>query len=688
MFEATYEVAPKGLATNYTESELPVEFASQFRNRFINAAGGAEKRPGMAKFSTVPVGNGAVTLDASHELIKPDGTAVLFVSGEGRIYRFDDPAWTLVHTMPSPNRLQSVQMNEKLIFVNGADRNVYTEDGEKFHPLRAIVEQGKTSSPTSATGMRDVQITDWTLTDVAVNDLIRFPAKDCWAVITSVGASNLTFTAVGSAGNATGEGVGNDIPEAGTPYWIEDMIELNVIPSGLSGVPDDNVAVAGPGTTTQVIAVSGVNFADTVMRVGDWIHNTTRNAISQVTAVSARINLSAPIASQAAGDSIVFLSPAMPIAHYAHVHYGRLYMVDARDRTRIVISGAEDPQDISTDAGTLDSMSFRFGSQQPQGETILALASFQAFFAIVGQRNIYLYSGTTPIPSSATANDDDFAPVALFPQGGISTRGVVSIGNDLAFVTPDGVQAASQVQDATTLNRTNLSEPIRNLLRAAIADADPESEIQLFHYPRRSWLMLRVGSQMFVYNYSALIGEDNDRFSDGGGSWSLFDGRFARQRDYFVRANGDLIAVGAGGTVYKMDVGFSDDGDPISTTYRTGWLTLEETGRARGSVRVKKGQYIKPVVESGANVTYRIEAEAPYDRESSDVIVIPASGGAQPIGLAVVGETPIGGSPVSNRKFDLRWRGEVVRLTFHTEHTTGPDIISRYTLYANITGRK
>lgn len=44
MGERFYDIAKRGLATNFTETEIPVDYALRFRNRFINSAGGAEKR--------------------------------------------------------------------------------------------------------------------------------------------------------------------------------------------------------------------------------------------------------------------------------------------------------------------------------------------------------------------------------------------------------------------------------------------------------------------------------------------------------------------------------------------------------------------------------------------------------------------------------------------------------------------
>ena len=84
---------------------------------------------------------------------------------------------------------------------------------------------------------------------------------------------------------------------------------------------------------------------------------------------------------------------------------------------------------------------------------------------------------------------------------------------------------------------------------------------------------------------------------------------------------------------------------------------------------------------------YTITAEGAFDVEGSETITVKASGGAQAIGIATI-PFIIGGSSIQNIKHSLRWRGEQVRITFTTEDSLGPDIISRFTLYANRFGRR
>lgn len=672
----TYKIAPKGLATSFTESELPPSYASKFRNRFINQAGGAEKRQGMEQIgSTI---SGAPTITGIHELIGKTGNATLFVSGNGNIWKYDGAsAYTLVLSGKDGSaRMLSVQMGDKLIFVNGVDRNFFTEDGTTFTELKAIVEQGFASTGTSANRLKDADIANWvTGTDVVANDLVYYKNVNAYGLVTLVSGAEVTHTAVSAASKGIGRSTAD--VSAGDAYEIIDLVELNIIDAG-AGL--DNVGTAGSGTTTTVIAVSGVNFSNTEIRVGDIVSNTTRAAVTDVVAVSANINVTT-VAGQTTGDSLLFFKSAMPISSFAHIHYGRVYHVDARDKRQVRISGAADPQDMTTDAGTLDSITFRFGDLQGRGDVILALGSFQRYFVLLGEENVYLYSGTTPIGTGS-----DFSPAALFPQGCISRFGAQTTGNDLIFVSHDGLQAVQQVQDETHLNRAGITFAINSTLREEL-DATPEDQIILVHYRQRSWVVLKVGSKMYVYNYTTYIGDKNENVYTG--SITLFDGKFARQSAFLERRDGTLVCAGDGGKVYIFDVKglYTDDGEVFTTEYRTGHLTYSEL---RTNVRTKALKYLKPIVEAGANIAYTIRAEGDFASRqygiSTDTITATVSGAAA-VGVAAIPFT-IGGSPIVSQKYPLRVTGETVRLSFTTQDSLGPDILSRYTLYPAIHGAR
>jgi hypothetical protein len=699
LLEIQYPIPPRGLGTNFSESDLPLAFASRFRNRYLNTTGGAEKRPGMTQLGNTI--SGGPDLDGLHELVESQGSAKLMASGQGRIYRHTVSAgtsgvWTTIYTSADQgSSLQSVQFNDKLIFFNGVDRPFYTTDASAFSELLPIIERGEATTNTSAGALRDSEIANWILnTDVVENDIVWYPNRRGYGLVTAVTTAEVRHTLVSQAAG-TGLGGGDafgvtGVPAAGDPYIILDNVELNIINTPFG---PDNVAVAGSGTSTNEIRVSGLDFSRTDIRAGDYIYNSTIPAVTRVNSVSSNIAI-VPVTGQSAGDSLVFLKSAMPIPAAGHVHYGRLYLLDARDLTKVRISGADDPEDFTTDAATLSSNTFNYGGLQPQGDTLLAMGSYQQFFVLLGRRYTYMFEGTNPVRSSAASTDFDFSPVGLFPHGGVSQRSVTTVGNDLVFISHDGVMSVTQTQDASTLNRTNLSEQIRVTLRNEIEEAS-EAELQIVHYPQRSWLLVKVGSSVYCYNYSALNTQQSPAYpgvapgqeNTAGGSWSLFDGDFASQSIYFVRHDNKLLCAGAGGKVYLYDEGSTDAGQVISTEFRTGWLTLEETRNSFGSVRKKEGKYIKPILEAGGPMTFRWSCEAPYAGESTDSIDISTSGGASPIGLYVIGADAIGGSPVQNAKFPFRWQGEVVQITVETSTAVSPDVLSRYTLYAVMRGR-
>lgn len=673
----SYPIAPKGLATSFSEAELPDEYCTSFKNRFINAAGGAEKRQGIVRFGATIPGSPEVT--GLHEMML--GTeSVLFASAEGKIYKYiDDTTWLEVYNSGSSTGVyRSVQMGKKLIFTNGIDRNIYTEDSITFKELKGIIERGDSTSGTDSNSLQDTDVTDWRETNVAVNDLLYNKTQNAYGIITGITKNSVQHTPIDVFGVGVGIGIASAAAQtAGDLYEIIDLVELNVIPTELE---NDNIAISAADTTTKIVVSGMDNWLGTEIRAGDYIRNTTQGWVTQVTAIASS-ELYIVRATADAGDSLIFMKPAMPIAVRAHTHFGRLYMIDERDRGKAAISGPNNPEDMTTDAGTFDSTTISFSSYQPNADRLVAFASFQRFIALCGLRNVFLFEGTTPIVD-VTTGSVDFNVVGLFPQGVVACDGVISLGNDLVYVNVDGIQSIALRGDASTLGRDNLSEPLRNTLRDEIAAAG-DCNTFLFHYPKRSWLCAKISSKMYVYNYTPYFGsgqEENRQFPASRGSWSVFDGPFAQQKVYIVTADGTLYCAGANGRVYKFDQNtYDDDGVIYSTEYRTGWLSMERQNR-RGP-RIKQGHYIQPVLDAGAQVEYTISVEAPFDSESTDRDVITVIPGQNVVGLSVVGATKIGGTSIVDKKHPLRWRGKEARLTFSTNDAQGPDVLSRFILF-------
>lgn len=685
--EVTYRMPANGLGTDFTEFDRPISFAPIYTNRFRNITGAAERRPGMLIHADAQV-PGAPNLTRLHEFVSNTGDETLLSSDDfGNIYKMATSAWTTALTGKANARMISAEANSKLIFVNGVDRNFYTADGGvTFAELKALITTGKLAGGSGPTTVIDGNVSNWIgATLVANNDIVHNITRNGYGIVTAVASASLTTTGIGSSFHGAGF-TSNQAP--GDVYELIDYVDLNIIPQGASnqsdGLPLDNVATATTGTTQDVIVVSGVNFANTQIRTGDIVYNTTRATIAHISTISANVNVLESITSQVAGDALVFFKSAMPIASWVHVHYGRVYFIDSRNQTSVVITAPDDPQDVTTFAKTLDSTSFSFATQQPPGDILLSLHSFLSYFVASGKKNLYIYQGNTPIQDTSTTTLN-FTPIAFSPHGVASRFGLETNGGDLLHITVDGLRSVSIGYNAFNAVQQNISVPIRTALRNAIQNVTNTDNIQLSYYPRRSWLINKIGDLAYVLN-------TNPSYDDSGAqqniqSWHLFSGLWAQQNHYFVRRSGDLYACGANGYVYEMDASAATDvGTAIATDLQTAWLRLEEPQRTR---RIKELLYIEPIFESGSDIVYSISAIAGLDALSNDTIDVAVSGLGGSIGDQVIGTFVIGaGEYAEASKYPLRVRGEEMRIEFTTESTGFPDTITGFSLLGNIAGRR
>lgn len=679
--EVTYRLPSQGLGTDFSQFDRPINFAATYTNRFRNITGGAERRPGMLVLTSAGV-PGAPNLTRLHEFVDQYGNETLMTSDDfGNLWVLGASAWSSILTGKAFSRMISAEANNKLIFCNGVDRNFYTNDaGQTFQELKALITQGTLSSSSSANAVADGNVSNWiSNTLVANNDIVYNNTLNAYGLVTTVASAQLGITTIGSAGS--GAGLASRDNGGGDAYQLIDYVSLNIIPDGTGANTD--VGVAGTGTTTTVIAVSGVNFANTEIRADDFIYNSTRGAIAHVAAISANVNLLEAITGQVTGDSLVFFKSAMPISSWVHVHYGRVYYLDSRNNQRVVISAPDDPQDVTTYQQTLDSSSFSFGTQQPTGDSLLSMNSFLSYFVASGKRNLYIYQGNTPIQDSSQTIIN-FTPIAFYPNGLAGRFGLATNGGDLLHITVDGLQAIAIGNTPYSLNQNNASAPIINTFRQAINAQTNQDNIQLSYYPRRRWLINKIGDQCFILNTQAAFDSTGQQTETP--AWHLYTGKWAQQNHYFVRRGGDLLSCGAQGLVYLMDSSAStDNGDVITTDLVTAWLRLEEPQLTR---RIKEGFFIEPVFESNPLLSYTINVRAGLDNLSSDSIQVVA-GGTGGIGTYTIGTDAIGaGSFAQANKYSLRWRGEEFRLEFITQSSASPDVITGFSVLGTITGRR
>lgn len=679
MITVSYNIPINGLGTDFSQYERPISFAETYTNRFRNINGSAERRPGAQIAFERIAGNPNLT--RGHEWVGNTGQVALLTSDDfGNIWTYVSASatWTNSLTGKAQVRMISAQAEDKLIFCNGVDRNFYTDDGGvTFHELKAYITRGVTAGGTNTTTLIDGDISNWIgATLVANNDIVYNVTRNGYGIVSTVASASLTHTAIGTAGNGAGLTASNQT--SGDQYQLIDYVDLPILPQANGGL--DNVGTMTAGTTTTVVVVSGVNFANTEIRYGDILYNTTRGAVALVGSVSANVNLQQAITGQISGDALALFKSAMPIASWVHVHYGRTYYLDSRNQKQVIISAPDDPEDLTTYQKTLDATSFGFGSQQPTGDSLLTLGTFQSYLVAAGRRNVYIYNGNTPILDTSTA-ELDFTPLAAYPDGTVSRFCVTTNGSNLLYETKNGLQAIGIGNISNTTVPANVSTAIRQDISDFINSTTPD-DIQLTFYPARAWLINKVGDRCYILN-------NNPYYSEGGQlvstpAWHLFTGPWAQMNHYFVRRDGSLLGFGQNGQVYNLDSSAATDfGTIIPTDLTTAWLTLEEP---RKNISVKQGQYIKPVFESGPNIDYTINVVAGFDNYSSDSIEVSAANSGQ-IGSAIIGTTPIGsGFYAQDIKSPLSWRGEQCRVQFLSQSSASPDIITGFALYGDIGG--
>jgi len=684
-----YIIAPRGYATQFSEAEVPIDYATEFRNRFINGSGDAEKRRGI-----VQVGNnlpGLPRISGLHEFVDTQGETTLIATASGRFFKLNDQTETwsqMAFSFESPKRVKSVSFDDKLLFFNEDDRPYFTKDGESFVELQSLLEVGKSTSGTTTTILKDAEISAWaTQTAVGVNDLVFNATVSAYGLVTLVSGAELVTTPIGTANAGIGQGSANQT--ANHRYQVIDLIELNIFPTDDPNI-EDNVATAATGTGQTSVKVSSVeDWTSTSIRTGDWVYNTTRNRLSRVEEIQTSAIITTFVSAQLGGDSLTFLKPAAPHITDATVHFGRVYAIDSRDRKKIRICGTNNLQDWTIDAAQLDitnfegggrANTFNAGALQPEGEILKTLTTFQNLLVIGGRSNTYSYAGTQPFADLTNETGADFRPISVVPQGVVSSDSMANLGNDVAWLSDDGVQGLT-FYDLGTLKVDPKSQQIRETLRKA-TEIYPEDEIKVIVYTRRSWMIVKIGPEMYVYSFAPItLARNAQARNQVIDSWYLFDGKFAQCEAFLVRQNG-LLYCAEGSKVYLFDKEnvYSDDGVIYRTDYQTGWLTFDEPRRA---VKQKSVKFIEPLFEGSQQIDYRVLLEGDWRAESDDDITIEAKSGGAPIGSFVIGINTIGGSKIYSEKFDLNAFGKAFRVRFITEDDKGPDILGRYTFYFN-----
>lgn len=252
------------------------------------------------------------------------------------------------------------------------------------------------------------------------------------------------------------------------------------------------------------------------------------------------------------GSTISTLGGSPPATAFkAHVHKGRVWMIERNNKMLATHSALNNPEDYTT-SGNAGYIDFKYILKK--GDELLDIVTFVDLLVFFFREHIVIYSGTNPTSSG------DFKIIQIVEGTGVrATDCVQSVGTDLAFVYDSGVKSLRQVVTTGSLNVKDISELIDPVLRAEIAGA---GEFAAVHYPAQGWLMMLIGAKVWLYSYT----------------WKAW----ARMVDadvngMFGTVDGKVYLCGTG-FLYEYGQGWTFAGTNYKMRWETAWISLSRSG--------------------------------------------------------------------------------------------------------------
>lgn len=257
-------------------------------------------------------------------------------------------------------------------------------------------------------------------------------------------------------------------------------------------------------------------------------------------------------------------SGTAPTGGVAAAAFGRIYQV-AVDGTTINYSGLLDEADWGgSGAGTIDMNNVWTDGQ----DRITAIRGYNGDLVVFGMRHIiFITDGSGSEiglnPTNAYVGD------VITGTGCVDQHTIQSIGEtELAYLSPNGVQALSRVIQEKSNPANNFSEAIRTDLSTAYRGATAGTIRSAYSPDTGRYYLTFSGSKTYVW-------ETKKAYQDEWGAiqYPIFEWDFAPYA-WCVRENGDILT-GAPANVGKL-TGNTDDGASLSLLYESGWLDLGE----------------------------------------------------------------------------------------------------------------
>jgi len=364
------------------------------------------------------------------------------------------------------------------------------------------------------------------------------------------------------------------------------------------------------------------------------------------------------------GTTVSALGGTPPATAFkAHVHKGRVWMIEKTNKLLASHSALNDSEDYTTasNAGYID-FQFIIG----KGDELVDIASFFDLLVFFFKNHIVIYSGTNPTSSG------DFSLQQIIEGVGLmGTGGCMQVGNDLALIHNSGIKSLKQVVAIGSLDMGDLSEKNDPAVQDILSSSSLQQNFSMGHYPAKGIVLIQLGTMVLIYSYVHK-------------SWSRIVGS-----DIQGMFNTNAGALYLCGTNYLYSYGstYGFNGSAITIKWAGSYLALSKTG-ARCTPTI--AEILCAPVTSNINMTLQLK----YDLQNSPAedytsFIIGSASAAVDIDAVTDFDaiSPLAETVVQDRiRVPLFGSGETVQMIFSNTSTLGPIEINSITLQARVGG--
>jgi hypothetical protein len=298
------------------------------------------------------------------------------------------------------------------------------------------------------------------------------------------------------------------------------------------------------------------------------------------------------------GTTVTALGGTPPATAFkAHVHKGRVWMIERTNKMLATHSALDKVEDYTTadDSGYID---FKFVLRK--GDELVDVCTCIDLLVFLFKNHIAIYSGTDP-----TSGGDFVLSQLIEGSGAASTDMTQPLGSDIVVLDTTGFKTVRQVITTGSLSIGDLSEYIDPTIRQAIID-NTGGIYASAHCKDKGWLLFLIGTTIWVYSYT----------------WKAW-GRIVGADVYGLFSDRNNVAYLTGtGKFYQYNQGYSFNGANMPWIWKTAWLSVYKGHKCFPK---KAKVYYQPGAPISVNIGFGFDGKYIGGADVSVMMVQPGS---------------------------------------------------------------